>query len=44
MLKSSFCDYSDVQILAKETKTVAKTSAADVDGNNTNKKVIFKKR
>ena len=42
MLKSSFCDYSDVYILVKGTITVNNTAAADADANNTNKKVIFK--
>ena len=42
MLKSSLCDYSDAYILVKGTITVNNTPAADVDANNTNKKVIFK--
>ena len=42
MLKSSLCDYSNSYILVKGTITVAKTTAADVDTNNANKKVIFK--
>ena len=42
MLKSSLCDYSDEYILVKGTITVNNTPAADVDANNTNKKVIFK--
>ena len=42
MLKSSLCDYSDAYILVKGTITVTNTAAADVDANNTNKKVIFK--
>ena len=42
MLKSSLCDYSDAYILVKGTITVNNTAAADVDANNTNKKVIFK--
>ena len=42
MLKSSLCDFSDAYILAKGTITVNNTAAADADGNNTNKKVIFK--
>ena len=41
MLKSSLCDYGDTYILVKGTITV-NTTAADVDANNTNKKVIFK--
>ena len=39
MLKSSLCDYSDAYILVKGTITVNNTVAADVDANNTNKKV-----
>ena len=42
MLKSSLCDYSDAYIHVKGTITVNNTAAADVDANNTNKKVIFK--
>ena len=42
ILKSSFCDYSDVYILDKWNITVDDTSANDVAANNTNKKVIFK--
>ena len=42
MLKSSSCDYSDAYILVEGTITVNNTAAADVDANNTNKKVIFK--
>ena len=42
MLKSSLCDYSDAYILVKGTIAVHNTAAADVDANNTNKKVIFK--
>ena len=42
MLKSSLCDYSDAYILAKGSIIVNNTAAADVDANNTNKKVIFK--
>ena len=42
MLRTSLCDYSDAYILAKGTITVANTTAADADANNTNKKVIFK--
>ena len=42
MLKSSLCDYSDAYILVKRNITVNNTAAADVDANNTNKKVIFK--
>ena len=42
MLKSSLCDYGDAYILVKETIAVNNTATADVDTNNTNKKVIFK--
>ena len=43
MLKSSLCDYRDAYIHVKRTIiTVNNTNAADVDANNTNKKVIFK--
>ena len=42
MLKSSLCDYIDAYILVKGTITVNNTAAAGADGNNTNKKVIFK--
>ena len=42
MLKSSLCDYSDAYIHVRGTITVNNTAAADVDANNTNKKVIFK--
>ena len=42
MLRSSLCDYSDAYILAKGNISVNNTAAADVDANNTNKKVIFK--
>ena len=43
MLKSSFCNCSGAYMLIKGIKTVANTSAADVDVNNTDKKVIFRK-
>ena len=42
MLRTSLCDYSDAYILVKGTITVANTATANADGNNTNKKVIFK--
>ena len=42
MLKFSLCDYSDAYILVKGNIAVNNTAAADADGNNTNKKVIFK--
>ena len=43
MLRSSLCDYTDAYILVKGNIIVNNTAAADVDANNTNKKVIFKK-
>ena len=43
MLRSSLCDYSDAYILVKGNISVNNTASADVDANNTNKKVIFKK-
>ena len=42
MLRSSLCDYSDVYILVKGNISGNNTAAADADGHNTNKKVIFK--
>ena len=42
ILRSSLCDYSDTYILVKGNISVNNTAAADVDANNTNKKVIFK--
>ena len=42
MVKSSLCDYSCAYILAKGTITVNNTTVADVNANNTDKKVIFK--
>ena len=42
MLKSSLCDYSDPYILVKGTIALNNTAAADANGNNTNKRVIFK--
>ena len=42
ILKSSLFDHSDAYILVKGNITVNNTAAADVDANNTNKKVIFK--
>ena len=42
MLKSSLYDYSDPYILVKGTIALNNTAAADANGNNTNKKVIFK--
>ena len=43
MLRFSLCDYSDAYILVKGNISVNNTASADVDANNTNKKVIFKK-
>ena len=42
MLRSSLCDLSDSYIVAKGNISVNNTVAADVDADNTNKKVIFK--
>ena len=42
MLRSILCDYSGAYILVKGNISVNNTAAADVDANNTNKKVIFK--
>ena len=42
MLRSSLCDYSDAYILVKGNISVNNTAAADADGNNTCKNVIFK--
>ena len=39
MLKSSLCDYSDVNILVKGNITVNNTAVEAADANNTNKKV-----
>ena len=44
MLKSSLCDYSDAYVHVKGTIAVNNTAAADANANNTNKKLIFKKR
>ena len=43
MLRSSLYDYSDAYILVNETVTVENTESENVDANNRNKKVIFKK-
>ena len=42
MLRSSLCYYDNAYILVYRTITGANTAAAGADGNNTNKKVIFK--
>ena len=42
MLKTSLYDYSDAYIPVKGTIAVNITATADVDTNNTNKKVTFK--
>ena len=42
ILKSNLCNYSDAYILAKNTLTVADTSAINFNANNTKLKVIFK--
>ena len=44
MIRSHLGDYSDAYILLKEIITVPNTAAACAPVNNTNKKVIFKKR
>ena len=41
MLKSNLCDYIDAYILVERTITINNTAVADVDVNNTNKKLIF---
>ena len=41
-IRSSLYDFSDAQILVKETITVLNTAAAGTAVNNTNKKVILK--
>ena len=43
MLKSSLCDYSDVDILAKGIISVADSTATDADTNNANTRIILKK-
>ena len=42
MLKSSLCDYRDVDMLVNGTILVANTEVVDAAGNNNNKEVIFK--
>ena len=42
MLKSSLCKYSDANIFAKGTITVANNAAALTAANSINKKAIFK--
>ena len=42
MLRFTLCDYSDAYILVKGNISVNNTASADIDANNTNKKVIFK--
>ena len=42
MLRSSLCDYSDVNILAKRNISVNSTAAADATANNVTEKVMFK--
>ena len=44
MLRSILCHYSDAYILLKGNISVNNTAVADVNANNTNKKVIFKNR
>ena len=42
MLKSSLCDYSDAYILVTWNITIINITAANANGNNISKKVIFK--
>ena len=42
MLKPSLCDYGDAYILVKDI-TVPNASAEEVNANNADKKVIYKK-
>ena len=42
MLRSSFCDYSDLYIIAKEIIRAANIAAADSATNNVDKQVTFK--
>ena len=42
VLSSSLCEHNDAYIIAKGNTSVNNTAAADVDANNTNKKVICK--
>ena len=44
MIRSKFCDCSDIYIYVKETLTVPNTGTAAAPNNNNNKKVIFKNR
>ena len=43
ILRSSLCDYSDVNMLVKGNISVNNTAAADANENNTTKKLILKK-
>ena len=43
MLRSSLCNYSDAYILVKRNISVNNSAGAGVNGNNTNKKALFKK-
>ena len=42
MLRSSLCDYSDVYVLIKRTKTVANTTAQGQESIGADKKLISK--
>ena len=42
VLRSSLCDYSDVNMLVKGNISVNNTAAADANANNTTKKLILK--
>ena len=41
MLKSRFCDYSDVYVFSKGTVTVRNTAAAGAAANHANKKAYI---
>ena len=42
MLRSGLCNYSDAYILVKRNISVNNSASAGANGNNTNKKAIFK--
>ena len=42
MLRSRLCNYSDAYILVKRNISVNNSAGAGANGNNTNKKAIFK--
>ena len=43
MLRSSLCNYSDAYILVKRNISVNNSAGTGANGNNTNKKALFKK-